>query len=296
VSYPANILPYDAYAPIAQSKEWEAVPLGKEICCELEPSLSFSISKKGLDSATESITFHLPCVHAKLTRVLTGLTRNLACEYNLCQQGHGPFPLFFPNSNPSRYGATAPTFHDQLKKTALPERQDCAEHRETQTTPSAGTHEQPNHKQTHQRALLPPIDIFFNGYPNERRSEPSCDSAHMQSGERFLNLKAQVRYPILTTGSAFPSSKRTRDFGTPETAAPSDKCLEIHDNRAGKRQRITNDVSGSVVFSYLPNQLTTTENRDSRNYEAAIGVTTPPKLDQIIGEGGCSKLVYSKGY
>jgi hypothetical protein len=183
-----------------------------------------------------------------------------------------------------------------MKKSALPERQGCAEHRETQTTPtSAEIHEQSNHKQTHQRAPLPPIDIFFNGYQNKRRSGPSFESAHMQPGERFLNLKAQVRDPILMTGSTFPSSKRAPDFATPETAAPFDQCLEIHDNRAGKRRRINNDVSGNVLFSYLPNHLTTAENRNSRNYEAAIGVTTSPKPDQIIGEDGCSKLVYSKG-
>jgi hypothetical protein len=190
---------------------------------------------------------------------------------------------------------TAPTFHDQVKKTALPERQDCAEHRETQTTPtSAGTHKQPNHKQTHQRTLLPPIDIFFNRYSNERRSEPSFESANMQPGERFLNLQAQVRDPIMMTGSAFPSSKRIPDFGAPETAAPSDQCLDIHDSRARKRRRITDDIPGSVLFSYLPNQLTTAENRNSQN-RAAIGVTMSPNPDQIIGEDGCSKLVYSKG-
>lgn len=184
-----------------------------------------------------------------------------------------------------------------MKMSALPERQDCAEHRETQTTPtSAEIHEQSNHKQTHQRALLPPIGIFFNGYPNKGRSGPSFESAHIQPGERFLNLKAQVRDPILMTDSStFLSSKRTHDFCTPETAAPFDQCLEIHDNRAGKRRRITNDVSGNLIFSYLPNQLTTAENRNSRNYEAAIGVTTSPMPDRVIGEDGCSKLVYSKG-
>lgn len=165
-----------------------------------------------------------------------------------------------------------------------------------QTTPtSTEIHEQSNHKQSHQRGPLPPINIFFNGYPNEGRSGPSLNSAHMQPVERFLNLKAQVRDPILMTGSTFPSSKRTPDFGTPETAAPLDQCLEIHDNQAGKRRHITNDISGNVLFSYLPNQLTTAETRNSRNYEAAIRVTTSPKPDQIIGEDGCSKVVYSKG-